>query len=358
MKKILVTLLVVCMSFMLIRSVASAKEKKLNVEMCCYSVGSLQYIWSAQHCKLVNKYTKRLNITPAFCGAETASVKMLATDRTDFGEVSYLELELAKRGWDKYKAYGKKSKEMFYDKIAICYKMPYGLLHFITLAKSPMKDLSDVRGKKVSLSSAACTVTTVCNEMLEVHGLKKGKDYTGVHFSCGSGRAPEACADRTIDMFECNNPGRQPSVEILAATNKIRRLSCAPGKLGEFFAHMDKKYGKGVHGCYKIMAPKGLYGKNDLTETDIEGCAYDLMLCTRRNMPEWAVYEFVKHLFDHMEEFYEIRAFSHYVTLKKALENLPPGVPIHPGAARYYYEKGVLPKDRYKDLPENIRPKG
>ena len=355
MKRIALTFYIVgiCLAVTCTAAVAG----KTDYEMCCYSVGSLEYVWSAQHCKLVNKYSKTMRVTPAFCGAETASVKMLGLGRTDFAEVSHLELELAKRGIDRFENYGEKSKGMFHDKIAIVYSMPYGAGYFTALANSDMKDLSDVKGKKVSLSSAACTLVTICREVLEVHGLQEGQDYTAVHFSCGSGHAPEALADRTIDMFECNNPGRQPSVENLATMNEIKRVPFAPGKLDEFFAHMDKKYGKGNHGLYRVSLPGDLYGKNDKTGKEVETFAYDLMIATRLDMPEDVVYEFTKLLFDNMNEFYEIGAYSDLITLEKAVQNLKEGIPLHPGAARYYYEKGILPKDRYKDLPDNIRPK-
>lgn len=355
MKKISLIAIVI-ITFITITSVSVLAGKK-DYEMCCYSVGSLEYVWSAQHCKLVNKYSKTMRVTPAFCGAETASVKMLGLGRTDFAEVSHLELELAKRGMDRFQKYGKKSKEMFYDKIAIVYSMPYGAGYFTALADSPMKDLSDVKGKKVSLASAACTLVTICREVLDVHGLKEGDDYTAVHFSCGSGHAPEALSDRTIDMFECNNPGRQPSIENLATMNEIKRIPFAPGKLDAFFAHMDKKYGEGNHGLYRVTLPADLYGKNDKTGKEIETFAYDLMIATRIDMPEDVVYEYTKVLFDNMNEFYEIGAYSDLIKPEKAVKNLKAGIPLHPGAAKYYYEKGLLPKDRYKDLPESIRPK-
>jgi TRAP-type uncharacterized transport system substrate-binding protein len=81
------------------------------------------------------------------------------------------------------------------------------------------------------------------------------------------------------------------------------------------------------------------------------------MIATRIDMPEDVVYEYTKVLFDNMNEFYEIGAYSDLIKPEKAVKNLKAGIPLHPGAAKYYYEKGLLPKDRYKDLPESIRPK-
>jgi len=329
-----------------------------GIDICSYSVGSLEYIWTAQHAKLINKYSKKIRATAAFCGAETATMKLLASKKTDFGESCAMEFEFAKRGEELYGRYGKeKSKKKYFDPMAQVFHIPYGSMMFFVLDNSPIETLADVKGYKGSLSSAACTIGPICKEIFRVHGLEYNKDYTAVHYSCGSGQAPDALADRTLDFFECNNPGRQPSVDNIYVQNKIRRVPFAPGKLEEFFKHMDKKYGAGNHGLYMEVVEKGRYGKNDTTTTDIKYVAYDLIMTTRKDQDEEVVYEYTKALFDHLDEFHEIGAYSELITLEKAVQHLHSELPMHPGAARYFYEKGILPKKFYKDLPADIKAK-
>ncbi len=357
MRKLLIILAIVFGCIFLLGNLTLADDKK-EIDICCYSVGSIQYIWSAQHAKLINKYSNKIKATAAFCGAETASVKLLAKKKTDFGEVAPLEFEFARRGEELYQRYGpEKSKAEFFDQLAQVYHQPYGAMMFFVLDDSPVKTLADVGSKKGSLSSAACTIGPICRMILEVHGLEENKDYTAVHYSCGSGQAPDALADRTIDFFECNNPGRQPSVDNIHVRNKIRRVPFAPGKLDEFLAYMDKKYGEGNHGLYKLVVEKGRYGDNDATPTDVEYPAYDLIMTTYRDQDEEVVYEYVKALFDHLDEFHEIGAYADMITLEGAVQHLHAELPMHPGAARYFYEKGVLPKPFYKDLPADIKAK-
>lgn len=333
-------------------------DDRKEVNICCYSVGSIQYIWSAQHAKLINKYSQKIKATASFCGAETATMKLLANSRTDFGESCAMEFEMAKRGEELYSRYDPAaSKKKFFDPMAQVYHQPYGSMNFFVLDESPIKSLADVKGYKGSLSSAACTIGPICKEIFRAHGLEYNKDYSAVHYSCGSGQAPDALADRTLDFFECNNPGRQPSVENIHVQNEIRRLPFAPGKLESFFEYMDKKYGAGNHGLYSEIVEKGRYGKNDKTPSDIENVAYDLIITTRKDQDEEVVYEFVKALFDHLDEFHQIGAYSELVTLEKAVQHLHSEVPMHPGAARYFYEKGLLPKEFYKDLPSDIKSK-
>jgi len=355
-KKILFYVLIVFFSVGAGTALFADDRREINI--CSYSVGSIQYIWTAQHAKLINKYSDKIKATATFCGAETATMKLLAAKRTDFGESCAMEFEFAKRGEELYRRYSpEESKKKFFDPMAQVYHQPYGSMMFFVHDDSLIKTFSDVTGKKGSLSSAACTIGPICKEVFRVHGLEYNKDYTAVHYSCGSGQAPDALADRTLDFFECNNPGRQPSVENIHVQNKIRRVPFAPGKLDEFFKHMDKKYGKGNHGLYVEVVEKGRYGKNDTTPFDVKYVAYDLIMTTRKDQDEGVVYEYLKALFDHLDEFHEIGAYSNLVTLEGAVQHLHSEVPMHPGAARYFYEKGVLPKEFYKDLPADIKAK-
>jgi len=357
MKKIAITLFIILIGSMLISSMALAIEKIGDIDICTYSVGSNQFIWEAQHAKLISKYTKYRG-TAAFCGAETASIKLLARKNTDFAEVCSLEYEFAKRGTEFYKRLGpEKSKKRYYDKQAQVYHYPYGAVHFFVQDNSSAKTIADLRGMKGSLSSAACTVGPICRMIFEANGLYEFKDYTPVHYSCGSGQAPDALADRTLDFFECNNPGKQPSVMNIYVRNKIRMLPFAPGAMKKFLDRMNKEFGPDEHGLYTTMIPKGLYGKNDTTPTELQYVAFDLITSTYKDQDEDKVYTYCSALFDHLPEFYEIGAYSELITLEGAMQHLHPEVPIHPGAARYFYEKKVLPKKYYKYLPADIKAK-
>jgi TRAP transporter TAXI family solute receptor len=311
-----------------------------DIELCAYSVGSPQYIWTAGHAQLINKYFKEINATPAFCGAETAVVKLLGTGKTDFGEVSHLELIIAKRGTEKYKRFGKKSKALFYDKLRAVYFQPYGPMSVVTLASSGIKSFKDFKGKKVSFGSAAHTGTIVLRHALEAEGLEAGKDYTPVYFSCGSGHGPDAVADRSIDGCYCISPGKMPAIMNLSTLNKVRLIGFSSEAVrGKFFKILDEKYGKGQHGIFPQDIPVGLYGKNQVNESPTLSMAYNLIWATRDSMDTEVVYKVTKALFDNLEEFYAFGANTEQITLEKATQNLT--IPMHPGAVKYFKEKGI-----------------
>jgi TRAP-type uncharacterized transport system substrate-binding protein len=54
------------------------------------------------------------------------------------------------------------------------------------------------------------------------------------------------------------------------------------------------------------------------------------------------VYRLIKNLFEHRDEFYSIHSAAKEITPENALIGL--SVPLHPGAEKYYKEKGISKK--------------
>ncbi|UCF82518.1 MAG: TAXI family TRAP transporter solute-binding subunit [Desulfobacteraceae bacterium] len=312
-----------------------------DIELCAYSVGSPQYIWTAGHAQLINKYRKDINATPAFCGAETAVVKLLGTGKTDFGEVSHLELICAERGIEKFQRFGEKSKAKFFDALRAVYFQPYGPMAVVTLAGSGIRTFKDLKGKKISFGSAAHTGTIVLKHAMEAEGLEIGKDYTAVYFSCGSGHGPDAVVDRTIKACYCISPGKMPAVMNMATLNKIRLIGfSSEGARKKFFNILDERYGKDKHGIFPAEIPPGLYGKNQVNTEPVLVMAYNLIWATSKDQDDEVVYGVTQALFDHLDEFYKFGANADQITLEKATTSLT--IPLHPGAARYFREKGLI----------------
>jgi hypothetical protein len=337
MKKTGLAFLGIAFVWMVAGNLALAQQKT-NVQYCAYSVGSTQYIWTAAHANLINKYSKKIQATPAFCGAETAVVKLLGQGKIEFGEVNNMELEFAKRGEWGYSRNPDAGKE-YVKKIRAVFFQPYGSMQMITLADSGIKSYKDLKGKRVSLGSSAHTAHPILKMAFKVEGLNES-DYHPVYFSGGSGQGPDGCADKTLDAYYTNNPSTQPASMNLATLQKIRLFGfSSPEKSKEFFDLVEKKYGKDL--LRPIVLKPGLYGKNQVNTEPVNCIAFDLIIATRADLGEDIVYDFTKSLFDNMNEFYETGGKDgKIVTLEGAMKNI--GISFHPGALKYYREKGLV----------------
>lgn len=336
-----IKVLFICLCIVLGFSMDNAMaQRKINVEYCAYSVGSTQYIWTVAHASLINKYSKLIQANPTFCGAETAVVKLLGLGKIHFGEVNNLEIEFAKRGEWGYSKHPEESK-MFAERIRAVFFQPYGAMQMVTLATSNITSYKDLKGKKVSLGSAQHTAHPILKEAFKIEGLDwEKKDYAPVYMSGGSGQAPNAVADGSLDANYAIAPSALPAVLNIATLNKIRLFGfSSKEKQKEFFDMVEGKYGKGLirpHSC-----PPGLYGSNQVNTEPTNCIAFDLVIATRVDLEDEVVYEFTKSLFDHLDEFYETAGIdSRLITLEGAVKNV--GFPFHPGALRYYREKGLI----------------
>jgi TRAP-type uncharacterized transport system substrate-binding protein len=66
------------------------------------------------------------------------------------------------------------------------------------------------------------------------------------------------------------------------------------------------------------------------------------ILVTNKDLPDELVYQITKSLWEGREELIKVKDIWNQVVLEDAL--LGAAIPVHPGAQRYYDEKGVVKK--------------
>jgi TRAP transporter TAXI family solute receptor len=71
----------------------------------------------------------------------------------------------------------------------------------------------------------------------------------------------------------------------------------------------------------------------------VQSIAHPNVLAVRADVPDEAVYLVTKAIWENLSALHEIHKATREVTLDKALTGL--GAPLHPGAARYYRERGI-----------------
>ncbi len=79
----------------------------------------------------------------------------------------------------------------------------------------------------------------------------------------------------------------------------------------------------------------------------IESIAHPNVLAVRADVPADAVYQITRAIFENLAALQEIHKATREVTLEHALTGL--GAPLHPGAIRYYREKGM-------EIPAELTP--
>lgn len=94
----------------------------------------------------------------------------------------------------------------------------------------------------------------------------------------------------------------------------------------------------------RFTIPGGTYP--NLPET-IQSISHPNVLAVRADIPDDDVYEITRAIFENLGTLHEIHKATREVTLEAALAGL--GVPLHPGAARYFREQGI-------EIPPELTP--
>ena len=86
----------------------------------------------------------------------------------------------------------------------------------------------------------------------------------------------------------------------------------------------------------KDAIPAGTYRGID---RDIVTPAVMAMLICEAGLPDNVVYRFTKALWENIADLHKVHPKAALITLETALNGV--SVPVHPGAARFYVEKGM-----------------
>ena len=122
------------------------------------------------------------------------------------------------------------------------------------------------------------------------------------------------------------------------ASAAIEMITTASGKLlgigDDQIQILTKKY----PWLYKYTIPAGTYeGQND----DVTTVAQNIMLVVPKDMPDGKVYKLTKALWENIKPIGDVVAAAKGADLKNATTGLS-GIPLHPGAKKFYKEMGVI----------------
>ncbi len=168
--------------------------------------------------------------------------------------------------------------------------------------------------------------------VLESYGMdyQKIKESGGVVNFVGTGQATQMMRDGNLDaMFITGNPPVHPAFKELATTTDIDIINLGEDGLNKVF----KQYPF----LSRITLPKNIYRGIEAGFDTIGG---NVLMIARRDLSDDAAYHVVKTYYENLETIKGDMRMLEENTLKDALKGNP--IDVHPGAARYYKEKGMM----------------
>ncbi|MDR0826450.1 MAG: TAXI family TRAP transporter solute-binding subunit [Desulfovibrio sp.] len=198
-------------------------------------------------------------------------------------------------------------------------------VHLVVTKASGITKLADLRGKKVSVGAPGSGVEADAKAILQSVGLTyKDIDAQRMDFAATASRFK----DNQVDAAFLTTGYPSPAIMDIATTKDITLVS------------LDKTFMETLNKTHPYFVPNsipaGTYtGVNTATATP----AVMAIIVAHDKVSESAIYEFLKGLFDNLPDVQASHAMAKEISLDKALNGLT--VPLHPGAIKYYKEKGV-----------------
>ncbi|MBQ7155597.1 MAG: TAXI family TRAP transporter solute-binding subunit [Synergistaceae bacterium] len=197
-------------------------------------------------------------------------------------------------------------------------------VQIVTLDPS-IKTVADLKGKNVSIGAAGSGVYFNAVDVLDAYGLDVEKDIKPTYQSFGD--SVEALQDGKIDAAFIVAGAPTTAVTSLAATKKVYLVSLDDEHIMNLIA--------GSPYYSKNIISKNTYG----TDEDAVTVAVGAVVIARDDVSVADVYNFLYGVFENKDEI--TAAHAKGADLKLDFAASYTAVPYHPGAVKYYGEKGM-----------------
>lgn len=296
-----------------------AKESVVRVSLATGGTAGTYYPIGSGITAIITKYVDSVEATAESTGASVANSKMLRDGEIEFILCSASTASSAYNGKETFQ--GKPAANM--RGIASLYPEVF---QFIALESSELEKVADLKGKKVAVGSAGSGTERISKLLLEAHGITY--DDIEPQF-LGFGEAVTALKDRLIDSAIVGSGLPTSAVVDASASLDINLLE------------VDRQAMENAIKEYKFLKlqtiPEGTYNG---VNKDVLTVATPALFITTKDMDEEVIYNITKALFENIEEIERVHAQGKNIKLETAVEAM--SVPLHPGAEKYYKEKGIL----------------
>lgn len=201
-------------------------------------------------------------------------------------------------------------------------------IHIVQRKGLGAKSVADLRGKRVAVGPLGSGTEFNTKQILEVYGLSFD-DLAKVE-RLKAEEALDYIKDGRIDAgFFTTGVGNAGITNLAIEVKGISFIPVPP----EVVKRLKAKYP--FYAATTI--PKGAY--KGVTE-DVPTTAVLAMMVARAELEPDIVYTILKLTFDNINMFYAAHKMAKHLTLSSALEGM--SIPLHPGAEKFYRERGVL----------------
>jgi len=312
--KISLVLSILIISQLLFLSTAFAQQ---HLAFGIAKPGGTFYILGAGFANIINKYVPEVQVTGESTAGSTENVNLLATKQIDLGfSGSAYYLSAKERGLD-------------LSNLRLISAGYVSSVQWIVREESPIKSIKDFVGRRIAVGSVGSGTLETSKLALEVGYGITFDDIKAVYI--GKGETPNALRDKAVDAIVSFAHAPSADAMDISSTTAVRIIP------------FDKEAAEKIYQKYPaypvVTISKGTY---KFLKDDVLAIGTPCLFLVSTELEEDLVYKIVKALYEHQEEKDAIMLAAKDFNLEnvfRGTENL--GLPFHPGAIKYYKEKGI-----------------
>lgn len=259
-----------------------------------------------------------INITVQSTGGTVENLKLIERGEAQLG---LAQNDLLYYAWNGIEMFKPKT----YRKARIIASIYPEYIQIAVREDSGIKTIYDIRGKRINVGAPGSGSEANARQILNVLGVKY-EDFKPYFLS--NTQAAAQMKNRQIDGMILTTGLPSPAITDVALQHAVRIIG---------FSEVDiEKLEKTSKFFKRAIIPAGSYKGQDY---DVVTVSVQAMLVCSEDLSEDIVYDITKVIWENREELAAIMAKAKHMDPKDPVKGAT--IPIHPGAKKYYKEKGI-----------------
>lgn len=309
------------MALVVVFTAGSVEARKEFIKFGGSNPGGAWFTIAGGLAPLYSKQIPNLNVTPVATGASVDNNRQIRKGDLD------VILSHSTHAYDNWNGTGVFKKDGPYKGLRLLCGVFVGWNHWVTLAKSDIKTMSDFAGKKVGLGPPGSGNASTSENILRDLGLMD--KIKPVHLNFGdTGRA---LAEGHLDVIGVST-APMPNVVEVEAMHEIRLVEMNDDEIDTVLKKSPARF-------IRTQIPAGTYKS---WKTDYPCVGFQVYMAASEKVKPETIYNMMKVTFDPKNKEYMKNVHKTLKQLSAGLTSMTSiKVPLHPGALRFWKEQGL-----------------
>ncbi len=296
-------------------------QDKVTISIATGPTGGVYYPLGGGIANILSKYVPGYSANAESTAGSVANLQLMSQKKSD------LALSMADAALDGYKAQGKFSGAAVPVR-ALMVAYP-NRMHVVTIEGRGINSFADLKGKRVSTGAPNSATELMTQRLLEAYGMDWTKDIRRERLT--PEKSADAIKDGKLDAF---------FFVVGIPTSSVTDLAATPGTKIKLIDHADaveKMTEK--HGPLYVrdtIPAKSYPGQDQVNHV---ATVWNLLVA-HKDMPDQVAYNILKTIFDKKDDLILVHKEAANFDIKTQ-SKAAATIPYHPGAIKYFAEKGV-----------------